>query len=164
MDLREGHKEPTNNNLRRSLSYTSRPEDFLVSLRQSLDESVQQIFCKVNQDCFMSTFCCSNYSCTHPTVCLHGLKMQEDFCDFGFECSSRCCVEKMCSHPMMCYERCLSNRDCSATGACCSDGHCTQKIVCMGNKATGDYCDDDSECISGYCNLENSSSSPDIYN
>jgi hypothetical protein len=52
---------------------------------------------------------------------------------------------------MMCYKKCDNNWDCSNTGGCCSDGHCTESIVCRGNKATGDYCDDDTECVTRYC-------------
>lgn len=51
----------------------------------------------------------------------------------------------------MCYKKCDNNWDCSNTGGCCSDGHCTESIVCRGNKATGDYCDDDTECVTRYC-------------
>ena len=87
-----------------------------------------------------------------PQICLHGLKMAADSCDFSFECSSRCCIEGTCSHPMKCHERCERNDDCSKTnGACCSEGFCTDVIVCQGNKAPGDYCDVGSECLTRYC-------------
>ena len=56
-------------------------------------QKADQVYCKKNGNCKKSTFCCSNYSCTMPTVCLHGLKGQDDTCDFGFECSSRCCIK-----------------------------------------------------------------------
>ena len=31
-------------------------------------------FCKSNQDCEKSTFCCSDFSCIDPSICLHGKK------------------------------------------------------------------------------------------
>ncbi len=31
-------------------------------------------FCKSNADCETSTYCCSDFSCTDPSICLHGGK------------------------------------------------------------------------------------------
>jgi len=56
--------------------------------------------CKKNQDCINSTYCCKDFSCADPKICLHGGKQVEDICDFNFECMSRCCQEGQCSHPL----------------------------------------------------------------
>lgn len=43
-------------------------------------------------------------------------------------------------------------------GSCCSMGHCTDDLVCKdGNKIVGDYCDKNSECMTGYCELNSGS-------
>ncbi len=41
-----------------------------------------------------------------------------------------------------------------SVGGCCSEGHCTDKVVCDGNKGVWDYCDSNSECLTNYCNLQ----------
>ena len=70
-------------------------------------------FCKRNEDCEDSTFCCSDYSCIDPSICLHGKKQQSDVCTFGFECMSRCCVNETCSHFLNCYKKCTVNQECT---------------------------------------------------
>jgi hypothetical protein len=58
------------------------------SQSKSLGET---IFCGRNNDCIDTTFCCSTYSCVHPSTCLSGEKLFNDYCDYNFECASRCC-------------------------------------------------------------------------
>ena len=88
-------------------------------------------FCESNDDCKLSTFCCSDFSCTDPSICLHGGKQHRDVCTFGFECMSRCCVDDMCSHFLNCYQTCESNANCTDESTpCCSQGYCTDSIVC----------------------------------
>lgn len=60
----------------------------------------------------------------------------------------------MCSHFFNCYEPCSSNSGCSSFSACCSEGYCTHEVVCQGNKVNGDYCDQDEECLTRYCDIE----------
>ena len=79
--------------------------NLFLSGRQKAD----QVYCNLNEECKRSTFCCSNYSCIDATICLHGLKGQDDTCDFGFECSSRCCISNKCSNPYQCYQKCTTN-------------------------------------------------------
>ena len=109
-----------------------------------------EVFCKLNNDCIDTTYCCSDYSCVHPEKCLHGQKVTEDTCDFNFECYSRCCDSKTCSHFLKCYKTCSANADCEAS-ACCSEGYCTHDVVCNGNKVIGDSCDTSDECLSRFC-------------
>ena len=110
-------------------------------------------FCNSNGDCIATTYCCSDYSCTDPGICLHGGKFQDDMCDFSFECMSRCCVNGVCSHFLLCRQSCRSNSDCKVHSRtpCCSEGFCTDSIVCQGNKNDGDTCSIDEECMSQFC-------------
>ena len=113
-------------------------------------------FCKLNADCEASTFCCSDFSCSDPSICLHGKKLNSDMCDYGFECYSRCCVEGACSHFLNCIHKCTNNEECAAVDLmCCSQGQCTESIVCQGNKGIGDYCATSDECMSSYCDTQN---------
>lgn len=107
--------------------------------------------CTGNQDCINTTFCCSAYSCVHPNVCLQGSKLQDDLCNYNFECMSRCCDQFKCTHFQNCYQKCNRNSDCYDTGNCCSEKQCTDSQVCNNNKVMGDYCESSSECISNYC-------------
>ena len=129
-----------------------------------------EIFCKANNDCINTTFCCSSYSCVNPRTRLHGNKTELDVCDYNFECLSRCCVSGVCNHILECYSQCETNEDCvgktiqgtrvdnprhelfsQVHQGCCSSNLCTEAIVCEGNKLLGDYCDYDSECLSELC-------------
>ena len=38
----------------------------------SLIVPTSEIFCTLNNDCIDTTYCCSDYSCVHPSKCLHG--------------------------------------------------------------------------------------------
>ena len=110
-----------------------------------------EIFCNLNNDCIDTTYCCSDYSCVHPSKCLHGQKVTTDTCDYNFECYSRCCDSNSCSHFLKCYKTCGSNADCKDS-ACCSEGYCTHDVVCDGNKVINDSCDQDEECLTRFCN------------
>ena len=129
-----------------------------------------EIFCKANNDCINTTFCCSSYSCVNPRTCLHGNKTELDVCDYNFECLSRCCVSGVCNHILECYSQCETNQDCvgktiqgtrvdnprhelfsQVHQGCCSSNLCTEAIVCEGNKLLGDYCDYNTECLSELC-------------
>ena len=109
-----------------------------------------EIFCKLNDDCIDTTYCCSDYSCVHPSKCLHGQKVIEDTCDYNFECYSRCCTNNVCAHFLNCYKTCSSNSECDESG-CCSEGYCTHDVVCEGNKVINDSCDEHKECLTRYC-------------
>ena len=123
----------------------------LLSLSLTLSKrSIRGPFCRTNEDCIDTTFCCSTYQCTDPSNCLQGQKLHSDTCDYNFECLSRCCADKRCAHFLECYETCDTNSHCKMTN-CCSEDYCTHDIVCKGNKITGDYCDTNSECISNHC-------------
>jgi len=111
----------------------------------------QEIFCTLNNDCIDTSFCCSDYSCVHPSKCLHGQKVTMDTCDYNFECYSRCCDSNTCSHFLKCYKTCNRNSDCDESD-CCSEGYCTHDVVCDGNKVVSDSCDNHSECLTRYCN------------
>lgn len=39
----------------------------------------------------------------------------------------------------------------AASPGCCSQNLCTEAIVCKGNKLIGDFCDQDSECLTEFC-------------
>eukprot|EP00347_Sterkiella_histriomuscorum_P011728 403371336 len=81
-----------------------------------------------NKRAIMTTFCCSGNTCSHPSICLHGQKIYNDFCDYNFECLSRCCHGSRCSHFLECYETCSVNSDCKMTG-CCTEGFCSSSVV-----------------------------------
>ena len=87
--------------------------------------------CTSNEVC-TATSCCSYADCVDSWVCLKGLKMQGDICDFNYECGTKCCSAGVCGHYLLCYNFCVSNTDCSTlTGkTCCSGGYCTDDIVC----------------------------------
>ena len=120
-------------------------------------------FCNVNADCESSTYCCSDFSCADPSICLHGGKQQNDMCDYGFECMSRCCVDMVCSHFLNCYQTCKSNEECTEDSTpCCSQGYCTDNIVCQGNKSVGDTCSHSYECLSDYCENKTCKTLPDL--
>ncbi|CDW86388.1 UNKNOWN [Stylonychia lemnae] len=109
------------------------------------------INCLTNDDCIDTTFCCSTYSCVHPNICLLGSKLQDDICDYNFECMSRCCDKKRCGHFQKCFQSCTTNNDCATTSRCCSQRQCTDAVVCDANKIKGDYCQSSEECITNYC-------------
>ena len=69
-------------------------------------------FCTENIDCLSSTYCCSLGTCSDPSVCLYGNKIEEDMCDFGFECMSKCCFQGTCSPYFSCFKTCSSNHNC----------------------------------------------------
>lgn len=130
-------------------------ERYIQEQRQSLLNMqavpiAEEIFCELNDDCIDTTYCCSDYSCVHPSKCLHGQKVTEDTCDYNFECYSRCCTENMCVHFLNCYKTCGSNQECKDS-QCCSEGYCTHDVVCAGNKVTGDSCDLSDECLTEHC-------------
>ena len=129
------------------------PSDSTTSTTTSQHDLADTLgFCKNNDDCILSTYCCSDFSCADPGICLHGNKLQMDTCDFNFECMSRCCVDGICTHFLNCYQKCASNVDCEGqVTPCCSQDYCTQAIVCEGNKSIGDTCSDSSECLTDYC-------------
>ena len=110
----------------------------------------EEIFCHYNNDCIDTTYCCSDYSCVHPSKCLHGQKVTTDTCDYNFECYSRCCSGSKCAHFLNCHAKCSSNSECEDS-RCCSEGYCTHKVVCDGNKVVNDSCDKDAECLTRYC-------------
>ena len=123
----------------------------LPVLSQTAPSLADSIFCERNNDCIETTFCCSTYACVHPSICLQGQKLYQDYCDYHFECLSRCCDQSKCSHFLRCYDKCVSNSDCGGTTNCCSEGYCTHSVLCKGNKVKGDYCDTSDECMSKFC-------------
>ena len=148
----------------------------LKALEDAKDKSAAsqgaEILCKANNDCINTTFCCSSYSCVNPRTCLHGNKTELDVCDYNFECLSRCCVGGVCNHILECYSQCENNSDCigkaiqgtrvdnpspnsfsQTSQGCCSTGLCTEAIVCKGNKLLGDFCDNNTECLSELCDI-----------
>ena len=114
-------------------------------------------FCQENKDCEKTSFCCSNFSCSDPSVCLHGKKFASDLCSYNFECMSRCCADGTCSDYHHCYKTCKSNSECTdQQEPCCSQGQCLDHIICQGNKVLGDTCSIGSECQSSYCDSSSS--------
>ena len=116
-------------------------EDFLIGTS-----------CATNDDCWTSTFCCSQGNCVPGSNCYKGQKQPNDFCDYGFECLSRCCSDSGCSDIIKCVETCKKNSDC-ANFACCSFGYCsaTLELCSNGLKDQFDQCEADTECLSGNC-------------
>jgi len=105
--------------------------------------------CKANENCNISTFCCSEDKCVPGSVCYNGQKQASDYCDYNFECLSRCCSNNYCSHYRQCSKTCSLNSECDQ--GCCSLGFCTSANICMGRKPEGDFCDRSSECQSLSC-------------
>lgn len=106
-------------------------------------------YCDANRDCWRTSTCCSTKRCVMGYSCISGLKIVNDYCDFGYECLSHCCVKNMCSIKYSCLEKCSYNSDCASN--CCSQGVCTSTITCDGLKKMDDFCNHGSECLSGYC-------------
>lgn len=108
--------------------------------------------CQSNNDCWTSTFCCSQGNCVPGSICYKGQKQPDDFCDYGFECLSRCCTKTICSNVIECVETCQWNADCQ-TYPCCSFGYCsaTMELCSLGQKEDLDLCEASSECLSGNC-------------
>ena len=105
--------------------------------------------CAQNNDCNVSTFCCSESKCVPGSVCYNGQKQSYDNCDFNFECLSRCCSGSECSHFQKCAQQCEVNKDCDSE--CCSFSYCSASSLCLGRKVDNDYCDLDGECQNKQC-------------
>jgi len=121
-------------------------QDSLQVLESDIGDS-----CVENEDCSLTTHCCSEGKCVPGRVCLLGLKSLNDTCNYYFECYSRCCFNNQtCLHFRHCVQQCESNSDCN-TG-CCSLNVCSADSTCLtGRKIDGDYCDLNSECANNLC-------------